>query len=213
MEFITKPPEWLTNQLPEGAKSFLENGGWYGVLGFFALVILLLVWAILSRMGSLFEARKKEPKEDLTEDLAALPAAAPSTGDRRLTIDGVPVRVRLVVVAPTGETELSSRQAFNLLDKVVTGLGDVASNDKPRIRVWSKQLSYEGFANTFHRSTPIPEGERKPSRWVLVAGRAKAGSDQIMIGLGLQAIKPTTLGRRTLKAHEWAETFRIKVRE
>jgi hypothetical protein len=33
------------------------------------------------------------------------------------------------------------------------------------------------------------------------------------VGLGLQTVKPSTLGRRTLKAHEWATALRLKVME
>jgi hypothetical protein len=214
MDFLQKPPKWLTDSLPEGAKDFLEGGGWWGVLAFVALIVILIVWAVFSRIGAALRSKEKVLRQDLTEDLAAIPTPAPSTGDRRLTIDGVPVRLRLVVVAAGGtETDVSATSVNRLLDKLVTGLGEIVKHDQPRVRIWPTQLSYDGFAHMFHKSTPIPEGERAASRWVLVAGRAKLGGEVFMIGLGLHAIKPTSLGRRTLKDHEWAETFRIKVRE
>ena len=39
------------------------------------------------------------------------------------------------------------------------------------------------------------------------------GKQQILLGLGLQAIKPTTVGRKTLKAHEWESVLRVRVRD
>src|SRR5262245_65596443 len=99
MDFIRKPPEWLTDTFPD-LKGFLENGGWWGILAFLAVIALLIVWAILSRFSSLFERKQPVPKDDREIDLDAIPEPAPSTGDRRLTVDGVPVRVRLIVVAP-----------------------------------------------------------------------------------------------------------------
>jgi len=51
----------------------------------------------------LFGGRKKTLQEqDLTENLEEYPDLKPSTGDRQLRVEGVPVRLRLVVVAPAG---------------------------------------------------------------------------------------------------------------
>src|SRR5262249_24565712 len=150
-------------------------------------LVLLMLWMLLR---SLFRRRRKrsppKPRDDLEEDLESLPPAPQSTGDRRLTVEGVPVRLRLVVVAPAGTGYNVKPETINkVLDRVLPGLGAVAETDQPRTCIWPKQLSYEGFANTFHRNTPIPEGEHEPTRWVLVAGRADIGDHQILIGLGL----------------------------
>ena len=214
MDFFKKPPQWLTDALPEELKDLLQGWVWWAILGFLGLIVLLIMWAIASKIRASMQRPEAVPQADLSEDLRSIPAAAPSTGARRLTVDGVPVRLRLVVVAPSGvETIVNPDTVNTLLDRVVVGLGEIAEHDRPRVRVWPAQLSYEGFAHSFHRNTPIPEGERAPSPWILVAGRAQIGDVNVMIGLGLQSIRPTTLGRRTLKSHEWPETFRIKVRE
>ena len=75
------------------------------------------------------------------------------------------------------------------------------------------QMSYKGFATHFHRNMLVPEPEGEPTPWVIVAGRAKLGTQQVMVGFALQAIKPTTLGRLTLEAHEWDSKLRVRVRE
>ena len=196
-------------------RDFLENGGWLAILAFLGLLGLLLVWGVLSKIRGWFSGKRVVATgPNLQEDLSSFAPLPPSTGDRRLLVEGVPVRLRLVVLAPAGrESQIAGDRIAQLLERVVLGLGDIARSDKPKITIWPVQLSYEGFANTFHKNTPAPEGDKDPSRWVLVAGRAKVDGTQIMLGLGMQAIKPTTVGRRTLDAHEWASVLRVRVRD
>ena len=211
MNDLQKPPQWLTDVLPE-ARGFLEGGGWLAALGLGALLILLLLWLMLR--GLFRREPAPPPVAPLGENLAALPPAPPHTGDVRLTVEGFPVRLRLVIMAPAGTAyQLTPEMVPALLDRVIPGLGEAFRRDAPEVRLWPGQLSTEGFANTFHRSTPAPEGDRKPSRWVLLAGRGDLGERQVMIGLCLQAVKEHTIGRRTLKPHEWATTLRVKVAE
>src|SRR4051794_17532579 len=145
---LSKPPDWLVNNVPEGARDFLQGGGWWAVLGAGGLLVLLLLWLTVGRLvGGMFRREPPPPvKDDLKEDLASVPDAAPGTGDRKLTIEGVPVRLRLVVVAPAGTAyDLKSDAIPKLLDRVLPGLGDVVAADQPRVRIWPKQLSTDGF--------------------------------------------------------------------
>jgi hypothetical protein len=209
---FTQPPDWLKNLLPQETANFLDSI-WYFVLGGVGLVVLLILWLLVRK---LFSGKKQpHPSEiDRTEDLAKYPELKPSTGDRRLLVEGVPVRLRLVVVAPAGgASRVDGENVGPLLDKILPGLGNIAEHDRPRIRVWPLQLSYEGFAQTFHHDAIIPEGEDQPSRWALLAGRAIIGKNQFLLGLALQSIKPNTIGRRTLKADDWASVLRVRVRD
>lgn len=212
MENLGKPPQWLLNSLPEGVRPLLEGSGWYIVLALLGLLVLLILFAVVR---SLFgKSRPKKDKTDLRIDLTAIPAPPPSTGDRRLTIEGTPVRLRLVVVAPAGRAYDINPEAIQaLLNRVLPGLGDIAERDKPHVLIWPFQLSYEGFANQFHSNTPLPEGEDEPSRWVLAAGRAHLGSNQVLLGLGLLAVKPTTIGRRRVEMHDWPNVLRIRTKD
>ena len=92
MDILQKPPDWLTNLLPEGgARDFVNGPGWFVVLGVGGLVILLILWMILKAMlGGKKPAAAKTP--NLEEDLGIYPALQPSTGDRQLRAEGVPVR-------------------------------------------------------------------------------------------------------------------------
>lgn len=151
------------------------------------------------------------PRDDLEEDLAELPPAPEAVGPRRLTVNGLPTRLRMVVVAPTGrQMSISADGVDVFLDQVIDGFKAISQQDQPRVRVWPPQLSNHGFAPTFHRCMNKPEADDEPSHWVLVAGPAKAGRWPILVGLVLWTDKATTLGRLTLQANQWGETVRIR---
>jgi hypothetical protein len=172
------------------------------------LLVLVLLWRWLRRPPA--AALLPGLEERLAED----PPPRPSSGDRRLTVDGVPVRLRLAVLAPAGASGAVDPATVDaLLDRTLPGLGEIAQHDKPRVRVWPTQLSYQGFAHAFFRHVVRPEPDGELSPWVLLAGRVRVGKAQFMLGLALQAIKPNGLGRRTLDAHEWDTALRIRVRE
>jgi hypothetical protein len=182
--------------------------GILGVGGIVSLGILAVIIRVLF-------GRKKAPKPpSLEEDLSTYPPLKTSGGDRRLLVEGVPVRVRLVVVAPAGkDSEVEDEKVESYLERMLPGLGEIVKYDKPRVRIWPMQLSYNGFSNHFHRNMLVPEQEGELSPWVIVAGRAKLGNQQIMVGMALQALKPTTVGRLTIEAHEWDSKLRVRVRD
>src|SRR5262245_50440868 len=216
MEFLEKPPDWLVEALPEGgARDFVQGTGWYVILGVIGLIALLVVLRIVSGLLKRLFRREPEPEmpptPHLEEDLSLYPELQPSTGDRQLRVEGVPARLRLVVMAPAGhEGEIGVDQVEGLLDRIVPGLAEICKNDHPRIKVWPRQLSYDGFTKQFQHNMIKSDPEHEPSRWVLLGGRAKLGDHQVMVGMALQAIKPTTLGRRTIDAHEWPVALRVR---
>jgi hypothetical protein len=216
MDFLDKPPRWLTDRLPETARDLLEGGGWWVVLGFVALVVLLLTTALLGRLARAVFGRRRAPvpRDDLEEKLAEYPPPATLPSRRQLTYEGISVRLRLVVVAAVGKDHaIDPASAYRLLDQVLPGLGSIAAHDQAQVRVWPNQVSSEGFRVTFHRSTPVPEGEGQPSHWIPLAGRAKVAGQHVLIGLALWTADKTTLSRRTLEPHQWALALRIKPRE
>lgn len=216
MDFLEKPPQWLVDAMPEGARGIVQGWGWYVLLGFGALVVVLLLWAILGRLfGALFGRKETpSPEVDRREMLAEYPPLRPSTGDRRLLAEGVPVRLRLVVLAPAGTgAHIDPEAVADILDKAVPGLGAIYQGDKPRVKLWPLQTSYKGFANYFHSQVVVPEPDGEPTPWVMVAGRLKIPGNQVMLGVALQALKATTVGRRTVDSHEWASVLRVRVRD
>ncbi|MGF1580186.1 MAG: OadG family protein [Gemmataceae bacterium] len=216
MELLKKPPQQVLDALPNDVAEFLQNGGWFAVLGIGAFLVLLILYMILGSIGrALFGRKEEKPKiPNLTVNFAAIPEPPRLTGDRRLQFEGVPVRLRLVILAPAGRDKMvDPASAKVLLESMVPGLGDVQDQDQPQVVVWPEQLSNAGFCNTFQKATPIPEGERQPSRWILAAGRARLSSGFIQVGLAMQSIKPTTLGRFRLEDHQWPQYLRVRTRD
>jgi hypothetical protein len=214
MEDIKKTLEPLTDALPPGVRVFLDAGGWWLVIGLAALIVFLLIAAIMSRiLPSLFQRKTValEWGKELDEDLASYSPLTNPPGSHRLSVYHLPVRLRLVVAAPAGtETRVDLKSINALLDQVVPGLGAIAANDQPRIRIWPPQLSQQGFAISFQRHTRRPEREGQPSRWLLVAGRTQVGRQTVLLGLALSMEVPSTLTQLVLEPHQWLDVVRIK---
>jgi hypothetical protein len=214
MDAVLKPPQWLLDLLPQAARDLLNSGGWYAVLGVLALVVLLIVWKVLGGMLRALFARQPPPPADddsLKENLADLDPLDTEPGRQRLLIEGVPARIRLVIVAPSGiGQELEARGIDKLIDRIVPGAGALVKHDRPQVRIWPPQLSQQAFPNLFHRHTILPGPEGKASHWVLVAGQAKIGKQPVLLGLALWADKSNHLGRLTLEPRQWRDVFHIR---
>jgi hypothetical protein len=172
------------------------------------LVVAALVLLKIAR------SRKKEPldlEKGLREDLRTYPAAPASHDPRRLSVNGIPGRLRLVVMAPTGKTQenIMPDHVAELLNNVVRGLGAFVMSDKPRIKVWPPQLSITGFAPTFHRLVESPDSVDKPSRWVKLAGPARTGKRPILLGVAVYADEPCQLGDVSVETTEWGELLEV----
>jgi hypothetical protein len=215
MDTIKDTLEPVSRHLPPPVREFLDGGGWWVVLGVLALVLLLLAWAILKRLGRALFGRRAKPADnwdpELDIDLNDCPLPVRPPGERQLTVYHIPVRLRLVILAPAGKDhKVDATQVEKLLDLIVPGLGAVALVDRPRIRVWQPQLSHHGFAAAFHRHTHRPEADGQPSRWVLLAGRAQVGRQPVLVGLGVWAEGPNALGRMNLEPHQWLDVLRLE---
>jgi len=172
---------------------------------------VLVAGLVLLRIAA---GRKKEHPDlerGLRENLAEYPPPPPA-GKLRLTVNGVPARLRLVVVAPTGKhhDSLSLDQLPELLDDVVRGLGGFVVADKPRLRVWPPQLSVAGFAPTFHRLVASPDPAAQKSRWVRVAGPARPGNRPVLIGLAVLTDEPVKFGELPVEGTEWGRVLRVE---
>ncbi len=205
-------PKEVTDLLPPDLRAYALY-----IVGGLVCIGLLFVVLILGLIGRMMFGRgkgSKAAKSNLEENLEEYPDLKSSSGDRQLRIEGVPVRLRLVVVAPAGTaSEVDADGVEDMLERLLPGLGEIYKHDKPRLRVWPKQVSYQGFTTHFHRNTVTGVAEGEPTRWAMVAGRVKLGKQQILLGLALQSIKPNTVGRRSIESHEWASVLRVRVRD
>lgn len=173
----------------------------YGGIGGGALAVVFLFL--------IFRRKKKhDPEAGLAEDLGEYPPP-PRPGKRRLLVQGSPMRLRLVVVAPVGKKDFAKGGDVEpILDEVVPGLADIAEVDKPRVRVWPAQLTVPGFPPSFWRLTEKPSGQA--GNWVLVAGAARANGQPVLLGLALWTDKPTKKGQLVLEPNQWSEALRVE---
>jgi hypothetical protein len=196
----------LSAQADDLVNTVKEN--WvYGAVGVglvFALFVLLRIAA---------GRKKKHPdlERGQREDLGEYPPPPAAAGARRLTVNGIPVRLRLVVVAPTGKAQdaIGADDVPALLDDVLRGLGEFVRADRPRVKVWPTQLSVAGFAPTFHRLVESPDTGKASSRWVKLAGPARTGQRPILLGLAVLADEPCKLGDVHVETTEWGELLQV----
>src|SRR5207248_3450107 len=108
-------------------------------LGIVLVVFGLALIVALASLSRRRQRRRRPPPETMpAEDLSSVPPPPGKPGARRLTVRGVPARLRLVVFAPLGRgSVVDPDQAEQLLDQVLFGLGEVVKEDKPLVRVWA----------------------------------------------------------------------------
>jgi hypothetical protein len=177
----------------------------YGGIGAGVLVLLVVVIFFMSR-----GKKPVNPEGGLDEDLSEYPPAPGAAGPRRLTVHGRLVRMRLVVVAPVGKRTIADAGAEALLDEVLRGLGQIAQQDRPRIKIWPPQLSRQGFAPTFFRLVHCPDRAGKASNWIMAAGPARAGGRPVLLGLAMWGEDKAPMEQKTLSETEWDEALQIK---
>jgi hypothetical protein len=211
MDEIRERLAFLTEWIPDDIRAWAPEEAWWLALLTVALLGLLIVGMVLKAVLSALFCRRRPVTSDwepeLREDLLALPLPP---GPAAACVYHVPARLRLIVVAPAGKgMHLDAAAIDRLLDRVVPGLGKLAHHDRPRIVLWPSPTSELGFAGSFHRATDTGGKRDLPSRWVLLAGRARGGGEAVFLGLALYTDEPTTLGRKNLEAAEWLEVLRL----
>src|SRR5262249_14719439 len=133
-------------------------------------------------------------------------------GSQRLTVKGVPARLRLVILSQGARNagELSAEMVERVLDWIKSGLAEVTAVDYPRVRVWPPFYSGDGFTTAFANNVVIPEPKGEQSHWVLVSGQVKMGRAIINVGLGLYADEANTLRSLTVKREQWLSVLGVK---
>jgi hypothetical protein len=182
----------------------IYGGG--GLLG-----LALVAAALKSLLGGRGRKKGRARIARLDEDLADYPDPPPTRDGPRLFVDGVPARLRLVVVVPTGTRHepIDLEEIPDLLNGLIRGLGACVASDRPRLRVWPPQLSVKGFAPSFFREVPAPDGDGALSAWTRLAGLARARGRPYLLGLALLTDDDTDLGAIALEPNEWVRHLSI----
>ena len=203
----------LTEWIPGALRDKLPVEGWWGILLGVVLLGLVILWLMLRGLfggGKRQTARTRQAEEG--EDLGRYPPLQRPPGANVATVYHIPVRLRLVVVAPVGKgMNIDPTAVEAMLDQIVPGLGQVTRDDKPRVVVWPAQISHHGFGATFQRTTHKPEAEGEPSHWIVIAGRAQVGKNPFALGLALWSDQPNTVGRLNLEMPQWLDVIRLRL--
>ncbi len=187
-------------------KEMLIYGG--AAVGGLALLIIL--------SKAFLGGGKKKGHKDLEttqhEQLDEYPPAPAAPGGKRLVLDGLDVRLRLVVVAPVGTEKrpIDAEEVPEMLDDLLRGLGAFIKSDKPRVRVWPPQLSVAGWPPTFFRLVESPDDEGRKSNWIRVAGTIKIGGKPHLLGLALFSDEANKVGTLILEPTEWTKHLQIE---
>jgi hypothetical protein len=209
MEQIKRTLDPLIDSMPEGLRDY-----WMVIFCAVALAILLPVAWYQRRILRVLvgpRAPRQLLPEPSEEDLSTTPMPSGSPSSRRLVVEGLPARARLVVMAPLGKAASVDAAAMEeLLNNVIWGMGTIVAQDSPKVVIWPPQLSAHGFAAVFHRLTRKPEADGLASRWVLVGGPTPPRPRPILLGLGLWTDEPTTIGRLSMQPIQWANSLHIQ---
>jgi hypothetical protein len=198
--------------LPEPLQEY-----WLVIFGVVALIILLpLAWYRRRLLRALIGLPQRPVREEpkLDEDLSQFVPPPGPGGPRRLFIEGVPARLRLVVVAPLGKAApLEETAVEEVLNQIRWGLGEVARQDQAVTRIWPLQLSTHGFPAAFFRHLHKAEPDGQPSHWVLLAGPTPPRPRPVLLGLALWTDAATLIGHLTMDASQWLRALHIETVE
>ncbi|MDZ4781291.1 MAG: hypothetical protein SGJ19_13635 [Planctomycetia bacterium] len=190
-----------------------ENPLWLPIIaigGAVALLALVLVapWWIKRRRRRVAEVAPPT----LQVNVAALPAEGPPEQGPSLRLYNVPVRCALLVLAPVGRgaVQPAADKIGEIIDQVVPGLASVAEAHRTAIKVWSAQLSSQGFLHQFSVNVGLPGDAGKGTPWSSVCGRFEAQSVPYLVGLLLCAARPNSLGQFLVEREsQWPDMLRV----
>lgn len=188
----------------------LLNGGWLPLAVGAALALGALLFLVV-------KLRRKPPieppKPDLYLEVTSLGERPPRVDGPQLECYHLPVRIALVVVAPLGRTGLppTAEELSPLLDGIVPSLARAYGRDRPEVRHWPPQLSFQGFTRTFFANIRLPGDRGKATPWCSLAGRAELGGRMFVVGLALQAARPNSLNQHVVdREGGWLDALRVR---
>ena len=121
------PSRWTlwsawTDALPESVREYAEGPVGIAVLAVAGLLVLFILYKVVG--GMFGGGRGAVAAGSLKINLAELKPPAGTPGPHRLSVEGLPVRLVQVVLAPAGkDNPVDAREMEGLLDGVVRGLG------------------------------------------------------------------------------------------
>jgi hypothetical protein len=200
---VVETEAFQLNQLVGGGGLPIAVGA---VVGLLALALLAL--RLLRR-----KPPAEPPKPDLYLDVTSLGERPPRVDGPQLECYHLPVRIALVVVAPLGRTgqQPTDEELSPLLEGIVPSLARVYGRDRPEVRHWPPQLSFQGFTRTFFANIRLPGDRGRATPWCSLAGRAELNGRMFVVGLALQAARPNSLNEHVVdREGAWLDALRVR---
>ncbi len=150
---------------------------------------------------------------ELFLDVRKLSQEGPPPGGPKLECRQIPVRLAVVVLAPSGRANpLSTAGGFpHLLDQIVPGLGNALATHQPVVKLWPAQLSQQGFVHSFFKNVRLPGQGGKRTAWCALAGPSEIDGRSIDVGLVFCAAGNNPMGQEQIQsADAWAEALRVR---
>ncbi|HEY7428349.1 MAG TPA: hypothetical protein VH682_29220 [Gemmataceae bacterium] len=210
-----------TKYLPPVVQEFLEDGGWWLVLGalavgagFWLRALVRRLKRALSRKGRRGSKarRARHAERALAIDLDLIADAFTDPGAQQITVRGQPGRLRLVVLAPSSSYvgDLLPEMAESLLDWLQPGLGEILTYDSPRVVVWPRHPSLGRFTEMFHKLVEVPEVKGRRSPWMLLSGATRLGRQTLFLGLAVYLDKTTYQRTIEIAKEKWNDVLGVQ---
>lgn len=188
-----------------GATLILLIGG--GAAGAFVTFVVILLVVNRSRQST----AHSRVDEDLSIDVTSLSPTEVPAGVR-LEFYGVPVRLMVLVIAPTGRGEpLEKHELPTAIESLLPNLMTVLNQHQPIFRQWPAQLSSTGFQHVFFSNVHLPGDHGKGTPWCGVVGRFFVDGRPYLAGMACVADSPNGLSEVTVE-HEgrWLDVLRVR---
>jgi hypothetical protein len=196
----------VTRHLPLPVEDFLNSGGWIITLGLIGATIIF--WPRIKKR------RRKIVQYHQTLKLRRVPAkyelgfigdAFTGLGPKQLTVNGVPARLRLVVLGRTLATagRLSEDEVPRMLNGILHGMAEVMKYDSPRAVVWHDARTHDGFRQKLLERVVFPQAKGEPTPWVLLIGEMPGRESPLLVGLALHRAEESAERVVSVPAGQW----------
>lgn len=185
---------------------------WISSLGYFlpASICVALIVVVL-----FFKLRRRKVIAQEEKPLASIAISSLSEGPKpdntKLTYFGTPVRIALIVVAPSGRHAVlpPGRDLLKILEAITPSFGETVEKNAPVIRRWPAQLSVRGFAHAFFNGLEMPGNRGKGTVWSAVSGRVEYGNASYLVGITFCSNEPNALSEHLVEhPGEWLSVLR-----
>lgn len=183
---------------------------WPGLVIAAAMIATILSLRIVLRRRSAAAPVAIEP--NLRIDVNALSQAGPESDSPRLELYHVPVRLGVLVLAPTGRgSELPANDTLpTVVEQIVPGLMEVLRVHQPLFQRWPAQLSTQGFSTTFFAHLALPGDCGRSTPWCALAGRVEFEGKKYLVGVAVCAHRANSFGQIIVEREtDWLDMLRV----